>query len=126
MMEKLLPRLQLVFVVLFAAISLCGPIFFGELGVLILAAALFGILLGIITFIIGWRLAVARGTVSYPFPELSMRIIKLFLSTDTPEPELFKRSLSPLARQALGIASMAVGTLLVIGLVVISIIVISS
>ncbi len=124
-MKKLLPRLQVVFVVLFAAISMCGPIFFAEGALVILAAALSGILLGVVTFFIGWRLAIAKDTISYPFPELSMRIIKFFLSSKESQGlKPFETNLPPLARQILGIASLVVGGLLVVGLVVISIMVI--
>jgi hypothetical protein len=126
-MDRFLPRLQLVFVVIFAAISLCGPLLFSQGGLVILAAALAGILLGVSTFLIGWRIEVARSSVSYPFPEWSMGIIKLFLKPRQSRGlKPFSHELSPLARRTLGIGSLALGGLLVVVLTIVMVLVISS
>jgi hypothetical protein len=126
-MDRLLPRLQLVFIVIFAVISVCGPLIFAQGNLVILAAALSGILVGGCTFLIGWRMQVAKSSVTYPFPELSFGIIKLFLKPKQSRGlKPFSRKLSPLARRVLGIANLVIGGLLVVGLMVVSILVIMS
>jgi hypothetical protein len=126
-MGRFLPRIQLASAVIFTATSLCGPLFFAQGNRVIAFSALAGILLGAATFFIGWRLVVDKSSVSYPFPEWSMGIIKLFLDPKQARGlKPFSHELSPFARQVLGIASLAVGALLVVGLFVVFILVLSA
>jgi hypothetical protein len=126
-MEKLLPRLQLVLVVVFGILSVFGPMLFAQGSLVILASALTGILLGVVTFLIGWRLEVSRTPVIYPFGDWSRGLLKLFL-----DPSQFRglkpanRELSPLAREVIGILSLVAGSLLAIALLIVLLLLLST
>ncbi len=63
-MDKLLPRLQVVFAVLFAAAALCGPLFFVQAHLALFTALLPGVLRGVATIMIGGRVVVVKGRVN--------------------------------------------------------------
>ncbi len=118
-MEKLLPRLQIVFAVLFAAAALCGPPVFGQAHPALLAAILTGILLGAATFLIGWRMDVQKRRVMYPFSAWSAGILRRFLSPQQARTLKSPRGeLSPAARRALGFASLVIGLLMLVGMLI--------
>ncbi len=121
-MEKLLPRLQIVFAVLFIAAALCGPLVFVQAHLALFAAILSGILLGAATFLIGWRLEVEKSRVIYPFRAWSVGILGLFLNAKQARDLKAERGeLAPAARRVLGIASLSIGLLMVIGLLIIAV-----
>ncbi len=118
-MEKLLPRLQIAFAVLFAAAALCGPLVFVQAHLALFAAILTGILLGAATFLIGWRLEVQKSRVVYPFSAWSAGILRRFLSPQQARAlKPARGELSPAARRALGFASLVIGLLMVIGMII--------
>ncbi len=118
-MDKLLPRIQLICIVLFAVIAIFGPMLVARGSLVIITGALAGVALGVVTFLIGWRLAVAKETVRYPFSGWSYGILKLFLNPKQARSlKPANRELSPLAREAIGISSLVVGPLLVIALII--------
>lgn len=126
-MAKLLPRLQLVFAAVFCVVALFGPLLVSQGTLVILAAALAGAILGVITFLIGWRLEVARAPVLYPFAAWSLGILKLFLKPG--ESRALKpgdRELTPSARRVVGILSLGLGGLLVVALLVATVLVLSA
>ncbi len=123
-MEKLLPRIQIVFAVLFAAAALCGPLVFGQAHLALFAAILTGMLLGAATFLIGWRLEVKKSPVVYPFSAWSAAILRLFLSSQQARALKSTRGeLSPAARRGLGYASLVIGLLLVVGMLIVAMVV---
>jgi hypothetical protein len=118
-MAKLLPRLQLIFAILFGAIALFGPVLVSQSDLIILSGALAGVLLGAVTFLIGWRLEFAKGSVIYPFAGWSRGILTLFLNPKQARGlQPANVELSPLAREAIGIFSLAFGPLLAIVLII--------
>jgi uncharacterized protein YjeT (DUF2065 family) len=120
-MEKLLPRLQIVFAVLFAAAALCGPLVFVQAHLALFAAILTGILLGVATFLIGWLLEVQKRRVVYPFSVWSAGILRLFLSPQQARAlKQARGELSPTARRWLGFTSLVIGLLLVVGMVIVA------
>ncbi len=120
-MEKLLPRLQIVFAVLFAAAALCGPLIFVQVHLALFAAILTGILLGATTFLIGWRLEVQKNRVIYPFGAWSAGLLRPFLSAQQiRDLRPARGELSPAARRALGYTSLVIGLLLVIGMLIVA------
>ena len=101
-MARLLPRLQIAFAVIFCAVALFGPLLISQGNLVILVAALAGAWLGVITFLIGWRLEVARAPVFYPFNNWSLGILKLFLKPgEARSLKAGDRELSPAVRKAL-------------------------
>lgn len=126
-MEKLLPRLQLVLVVIFCIVAVFGPMLFAQGSLVILAAALTGILLGVVTFLIGWRLEVSRMPVIYPFGDWSRSILKLFLDpSQVGSLKTTNREMSPLAREVVGILSLVLGSLLAIALLIVLVLLLSA
>ena len=126
-MAKLLPRLQLALMVIFGVISLFGPMLVSQGHLVILTAALAGVLLGVVTFLIGWRLEVTRESVIYPFAGWSRGILKLFAKpTQRGSFIPASKEFSPLAREAIGIFSLAAGPLLVIVLIIVVVLVLSA
>lgn len=121
-MERLLPRLQLTLVALFFAISFFGPLIFAQALWVILASVLVGLLFGGVTLLIGWRWFKDSGPVDYPFGGWSAGILKPFL-----RPREFQalsvsgQVHSPAARRVLGIASLAIGALMIVAMVGIAI-----
>jgi hypothetical protein len=119
--EKLLPRLQLISVAVFAVISVVGPLLFAQAIWVILAAVLAGLTLGVATLLIGWRWYKGKSQVIYPFGGWSAGILKPFLG---PRQALALSPgglvLTPTARRVFGIASLAIGALLIVGLLMVA------
>ena len=126
-MDKLLPRLQLALVVIFGLVSLFGPMLVPQGSIVILTAALTGLLLGGVTFLIGWRLEVNRAAVIYPFADWSQGIVRLFLRKNQARSlKPSSREFSPLGREVVGILSLIVGSLLVIALLIVFVMLLSA
>ncbi len=123
-MQKKLPHIQLILAVIFGAVSIFGPMLTPQGSLVIFLAALTGILLGGVTFYIGWLLEVKRASIRYPFADWSRRILLLFLSPGQARGlKPANSELSSFAREAIGILSLILGPLLVIALVVMVILV---
>ncbi len=126
-MAKLLPRLQLVFAIIFFVVPLFGPMLVSQGSLLVLADAAAGALLGVVTFLIGWRLEVSQTPVFYPFTDWSRGILKLFLNpAEGRGLRSGDRDVPPRVRKAIGILSLGLGTLLVVALIIVTVLVLSA
>lgn len=112
MPEKLLPPVQLLLGVLFAAAAIFGPMLTRDARGLVLSIAGIGLLLGAVTLAIGW-LAFRRRAVEYPFAAWSLRVLKVFAGESQVRAlESSRRAAGARHLRALGIASFVLGGLL--------------
>lgn len=112
MTEKLLPQLQLVLILVFCLVVLAGPAVIPSFQVLILAAALAGLLLGAVSAWVGWLAGVRGRVVVYPFGGWSLAILRLLFGRQSTR-GLERGDLRPAGISRLaGLASLAAGALL--------------
>ncbi len=113
MKETLLPRIQLIFILLFCLVVLAGPAVVTSFQALVLAAALAGLLLGAASAYLGW-LVLARGrTAVYPFSAWSVAILRVLLGPNaTRDLERDPHRPGETRRRLVGLANLAAGVLL--------------
>jgi hypothetical protein len=105
-------------VLLFAAAIFCGPLLFQQTRVMLLTVIGIGLVLGLVTLWIGWRAAVMKQPILYPFRAWSISLLEFFI-TPRQAREL-KRSVSPPASKVqmlLGLTSLVFGLALIAALI---------
>jgi hypothetical protein len=117
MEEKILPPIQLVLAVVFGMMILLGPVVTPEIRAILIASALSGVLLGLVTLRIGWLVVVDRQYVEYPFQDWSQQVVKTLFDT-RPVVQRSKYQSSPTfgGSRVIGLLSLVTGGILVLGM----------
>jgi hypothetical protein len=115
MEEKILPKIQILFAILFGLTVIFAPFLFRSLEGILLLAASVGLGLGIVTLLLGWAIVIREKTVIYPFREWSLPLLRLIYGEQTVSGLEKKRRRVPSSSQRwLGIASLVGGGLVVL------------
>lgn len=119
MIEKIFPRLQLVLALLFAATAIYGPMLTAEAKALLIYLMVVGLLLGVVTLRLGWRMVMEKLPVEYPFAGWAAAVLKPFITSRQRK----RLTATRLAPPVLGIGSLVVGGLILVGVGIAAIVV---
>ncbi|MBE0697638.1 MAG: hypothetical protein IH586_12015 [Anaerolineaceae bacterium] len=122
MEEKFLPKVQILFAVIFGLIVLFSPFVIRSLEGILLLAATVGFGLGLVTVRLGWVILLQNKTAIYPFREWSLPLLKQIYGAQIVRSlEQKQRTVSPSRQRWLGIASLVGGGFviaIIVGLIV--------
>lgn len=121
MNDKRLPNLQILLAVLFSIAAVFAPLLMTRGNLVIGTLIALGLLLGAVTLAIGYRAAVQKRPVQYPFYGWSLRVLRIFagegaVRSMNPTP---RRGQNPAPRgslQVIGVVNLILGGLLVLGM----------